>query len=202
MAAGVAAGFRKLPILSLIAGVWILLWAASRNLFFIVSNLDYGYMLTNTGKSLTLGGGAILVAAVLWPMKENSNSYIGKLLKHAVTMERMFIGFFFFASGVQHFVFGEFVKSLVPTWIPGGLFWTYFAGVALCAAGLGLLTGIKAQLAATLSGWMVFAWLLLLHLPRAIGPTNNLNEWTAVCEATFVSGILFILASRLEAKKG
>ncbi len=196
-AAGVSAPMKKLPVLTLVAGLWILLYAASRNLFFIVSHLDYGFMLTNTGKSLTLGGGALLVAAVLSPQK-TASSFVDGLLKRAVTIERLFIGFFFFASGVQHFLFGEFVKSLVPGWIPGALFWTYFAGAALCLAGLGLLTGIKAQLAAAISAWMVFVWLLVLHIPRAVGPFNNLNEWTAVCEATFVSGILFVLATQLE----
>src|SRR4051812_25121531 len=40
--AGIAAALRKLPVVCLIVGLWILLWAASRNLFFIISNLDYG----------------------------------------------------------------------------------------------------------------------------------------------------------------
>jgi uncharacterized membrane protein len=197
IATSVAMFLRRMPVLAIVTGAWILLWAASRNIFFVVANLDYGGMLTNTGKSLTLGGGALLIAAVLSRGKENSNGLTDKILKHSVTIERIFIGFFFFASGIQHFIFGEFVQGLVPGWIPGPLFWTYFAAVALCAAGLGLLTNIKSHLAATLAAWMVFAWLLLLHIPRAIGPFNNLNEWTAVCEATFVSGILFVLAAEL-----
>jgi uncharacterized membrane protein YphA (DoxX/SURF4 family) len=190
IAAGVAAAARKIPLLPLIAGVWILLWAASRNFYFILSHLDYGGTLTNTGKALTLGGAGLLIASVISPNKAG-------LLKYTVVIERIFIGFFFFASGIQHFLFAEFVKTLVPAWIPGNLFWTYFAGIALCAAGLGLLTGIKAQLAALLAGWMVFAWLLVLHIPRAMGTGGNLNEWTAVCEATAVSGILFVLAREL-----
>ncbi|HWA34680.1 MAG TPA: hypothetical protein VG737_11145, partial [Cyclobacteriaceae bacterium] len=175
IATGVSIVLRRIPLLAIITGVWILLWAASRNLFFILSNLDYGGMLTNTGKSLTLGAGTLLLASVMSPGKFNSNSLLGKLLKHSVTIARLFVGFFFLASGIQHFIFGEFVKGLVPGWIPGALFWTYFAGVALCATGISLLTNIKSQLAATLAGWMVFAWLLVLHLPRAAGAFNNLN---------------------------
>lgn len=195
IAAAASATFKKFPLLALAAGIWILVWCAARNLIFIISHLDYGFMLTNTGKALTLGGGGLLVAKIISDDQGNSTS---RLLNHAVTIERIFIGFFFFASGLQHFLFAEFVKSLVPTWIPGGLFWTYLAGAALATAGLGLLTGFKAKLAAILGGWMVFAWLLLLHFPRAMGPGGNLNEWTAVCEATVVSGLLFVLAGRLK----
>ena len=41
-------------------------------------------------------------------------------------------------GGIQHFRSVEFVVTLVPSWVPGGgLFWTYFAGVALIVGGAG-----------------------------------------------------------------
>ncbi|HEV7501284.1 MAG TPA: hypothetical protein VGQ33_14820, partial [Vicinamibacteria bacterium] len=50
-------------------------------------------------------------------------------------------------------------------------------------------------LAAALSGLMVFLWLVMLHIPRALAAPEALrrNEWTAVVEAFALSGIAFAL---------
>jgi len=47
---------------------------------------------------------------------------------------------FFLLAGIQHILFVGFVETLVPPFIPGARFWTYFAAAALLAAGFGLLT--------------------------------------------------------------
>jgi len=44
------------------AGFMILGWAASRNLYLVVSSLDYGGVLTNFGKAITIGSGLLLIA--------------------------------------------------------------------------------------------------------------------------------------------
>jgi uncharacterized membrane protein YphA (DoxX/SURF4 family) len=85
--------------------------------------------------------------------------------------------------------------TLVPTWIPGAVFWTYFAAVALIAGGIGIIVPRTARLAATLVGGMIFIWLLVLHIPRGF-TINNQNEWTAVIEALAMSAIAFSLIAR------
>jgi uncharacterized membrane protein YphA (DoxX/SURF4 family) len=86
--------------------------------------------------------------------------------------------------------------SLVPTWIPGARFWTYFAGVALIAGGAGIIVPLTTRLAASLSGLMIFLWFVMLHIPRALAApaAQSRNEWTAVFEALAMSGIAFVLA--------
>jgi len=39
--------------------------------------------------------------------------------------------------GVDHFLYVDFVASLVPAWIPHHVFWAHFCGAALIAAGMG-----------------------------------------------------------------
>ena len=72
---------------------------------------------------------------------------------------------FFLLAGIQHILFVQFVETLVPPFIPFGRFWTYFAAAALLAAGFGLLAPPVRRLAATLTGWMVFSWVFLVHVP-------------------------------------
>jgi uncharacterized membrane protein len=108
---------------------------------------------------------------------------------------RCSLGAFLVLAGVQHFLFAQFVVTLVPTWIPGAMFWTYFAAVALIAGGVGIIFPPTSRLAAALVGAMIFIWLLVLHIPRGVS-MHNQNEWTAAIEALAFSGIAFALVAR------
>lgn len=192
-ASGIAVLIRKGWQFLFVAGMLILLWCALPDFYLLIVRLDYGALLTQTNKALSIGGCALAMA---WRLNQKSKNI---LLVKAMTAERYLLGVFLFTAGIQHFIFAEFVQQLVPAWIPGRLFWTYFAGVALVAGGLGLITGMKAKLASTLSGFMVFIWVFTLHIPRAIS-LNDANEWTAVGEATLVSGMLLVIAADLQEK--
>ena len=175
---------------ALLAGTLILLWALLRHLPEVVAN-PHGGVLTRTGKALALWGGAFAVAGSL-PGAGQVNANAGLL-----ALGRWCLGAFMILAGIQHFQFAEFVTTLVPEWIPGRLFWTYFAGIALIGGGTGLLLPTAARLAAPLSGLMMFLWVLLLHIPRATTAADAQlrNEWTAVFEALAMSGIAFVLAA-------
>jgi uncharacterized membrane protein len=184
---------KKARLTMAVSGITILVWAALRNIYGLAINPEYGGLLTNNFKALTIGSGAFIVADTF--SKDDNSSSLDKLISTMALAGKYLIALFLFTAGVQHFLFAEFVKFLVPEWIPGAFFWTYFSAVALIAAGLGMITGVKAALAAQLASWMVFAWVLLLHIPRAIVNANQ-NEWTAVFEALAVSGLLFLIYAR------
>jgi uncharacterized membrane protein YphA (DoxX/SURF4 family) len=116
-------------------------------------------------------------------------------------VERVGIGHVYVAGSYPLVsLFVQFVAMLVPAWIPGPYFWTYFAGIALIAGGAGLILLQTARLTAALTGLMIFLWLVLLHIPRAVAaadPQSSRNEWTSVFEAIAISGIAFVLAGSL-----
>ena len=97
--------------------------------------------------------------------------------------------------GVQHFIYGGFVATLVPAFMPGRLFWAYFVGVAFVAAAIGILTSMMARPAATMLGVMFFLFVVLLHIPRVIGKSSDGNEWTSGFVALAMCGGAWILAS-------
>lgn len=182
---------KRARVALLTAGLLILVWAGARNIYQLILNPEYGGLLTNLFKSLSIGGGAFIVAGTF--QKGEFSFAPDAFIQRMSTAGVYFAGAFLLVGGVQHFIFVDFVKFLIPTWIPGSTFWTYFAGVALVAGGVGILTEIKRSLAALLSGIMIFIWVFVLHLPRAI-ENQNQNEWTAVFEALAVSGILILVA--------
>jgi uncharacterized membrane protein len=145
-------------------------------------------------KVLALAGGAFLIAG-LYPGKPAAAPVAPEGLRRRDWLARVLLGGFLTLCGIQHFVYTEFVATLVPAWIPGHVFWTYFAGVALIAGGLGLVLPMTTRLAALLSGAMIFVWFLILHIPRAAAAgAGDLGEWSGVCESLAMAGVAFLIA--------
>jgi len=150
--------------------------------------------------ALTLAGGGLVVAGTF------PHPPAGRALGNPVRwFEKLMpwgtypLAFMVIVFGIDHFLHVAFVASLVPSWIPGHLFWTRFAGTALIAAGVAMIVRVKARLAATMLGTMLLTWVLILHIPRAIAdPYSGVGgEWTSVFEALAESGIAFILGEIL-----
>lgn len=180
---------RKARPLVMLAGVLILLWALLRHIPVVASDSLFAGSWTRAGKALMLFGGAFAVAGTL-PAERG-----GRLNDNYITLGRICLGVFLFITGVQHFIFTEFVASLIPEWFPGNaIWWTRFAGVALLAGGLGLLVPATAAPAGLLSGLMVFSWFWIVHIPRTFA---SVSDGIAVFEALAVSGIAFVIAGFL-----
>jgi uncharacterized membrane protein len=98
------------------------------------------------------------------------------------------------AFGVVHFLYPAAVASWVPGWLPGHMFWAYFTGVAHCAAGLAILTGVLASLASRLFAIMLSSWVLIVHIPRVMATPRDRHEWTTFFVALLLTGLAWILA--------
>jgi uncharacterized membrane protein len=99
--------------------------------------------------------------------------------------------------GLVHFLYPSGVASWVPKWLPWHLFWAYFTGVAHCAAGFAILTGVLARLAAKLFAIMLSSWVLILHIPRVAATPHDRHEWTTLFIAVALSGAAWVLAGSL-----
>jgi hypothetical protein len=139
----------------------------------------------NALKELNISGGAFLIAGMA-----------GAYPKVLIRMGSIFYAIMLVIFGIEHFLYVDGVRLLVPAWIPGDLFWTYFAAVALIGSGISIIFRIKVRLVATLLGIMVFIWFVILHIPRAaVAPvTDKGNELSSVFESLGVSGIAFVIA--------
>jgi uncharacterized membrane protein len=151
-----------------------------------------GFRWTNPVKALAMLGGVIILTGAL----PEDDSGLARLFRKLMPLGPLFLGGFMILGGIQHFVYADFVAQLVPSWIPGARFWVYFTGVALIAGGLGILLPKTQRLAATMSGIMIFLWVVLLHIPRALADLHDAGETSGVFEALALSGVAFILADR------
>src|SRR5580704_10596702 len=97
--------------------------------------------------------------------------------------------------GADHLTTAKFIAMIIPSWIPGHLFWAYFVGVALISAALSLATSIQWRLAALLLGIMIFLFVLILHIPALFSLTHDKTRLTIALRDLALSGGALALAT-------
>jgi uncharacterized membrane protein len=96
--------------------------------------------------------------------------------------------------GWQHFIYADYIATLIPAWMPARLFLAYFTGCAFITAGTAIITNIQARLSATLLGFMFLLWVVLLHGSRCAASPYNKDECTSLFVALALGGGSFVVA--------
>ena len=93
---------------------------------------------------------------------------------------RMLFGLGLIPIGLAHFVYLDATAPLVPAWMQRPVFWSYFTGGAFIAAGIAVIVGVYARLAATLVIVQIALLTLLVWAPRIAAGTLNAFQWGEV----------------------
>ncbi|MBS1502047.1 MAG: hypothetical protein JST32_08305 [Bacteroidetes bacterium] len=191
--AGIIWGIKGRSVSAVLGALLLLIVIIFQIPYALTHTPQHFFVWVNPLKELAFSGGAFVVAGTF---RKEGKTPTPALFEWLIRYGRFALAILLVLFGWSHFLYADFVAGLVPNWIPGHLFWTYFAGVALIAGGLGIM--IRSRLAALLTGIMLFSWFIILHIPRAIVslPADYGNEWSSVYEAFAYSGIAFILAGR------
>ena len=173
------------------------------NLIFSPNLASHVGVWVNPLKELALSGGAFVMADFFNDKSGSSNnSPLIRLLETLIPFGRIFFSITMIIFGYSHFLYTEFVAGLVPAWIGGQMFWTYFAAVALICSGVAIILKFQIRLVSLLLGIMLLLWVILLHIPRALADPyiEKGNEVTSVFEALAFSGIAFVISGLYKEK--
>jgi len=96
--------------------------------------------------------------------------------------------------GLAHFNYIEFTATFVPAWIPpNGEFWAWATGGGHFAAGLALVSGYQARLAALMHAAMMGSFVLLVHIPRVIANPEKHEEWIMLAVSSGLAGSALLI---------
>jgi uncharacterized membrane protein YphA (DoxX/SURF4 family) len=100
--------------------------------------------------------------------------------------------------GAVHFIYLKAVADWVPKYLPfGQYFWAQLTGVAHIAAGLAILSGVRARLAAQLLTVMFLVFQLLIHIPFLLADPRSHFNWTINAWNLALTGAAWIVANSL-----
>jgi uncharacterized membrane protein YphA (DoxX/SURF4 family) len=96
--------------------------------------------------------------------------------------------------GLAHFVYLDATAPLVPAWMQWPVFWSYFTGGAFIAAGLGLLFGVFARLAAFLVTIQFGMLTVLVWAPRIVEGSLNAFQWNEFVVSILLTACACVVA--------
>jgi len=142
-----------------------------------------------------VAGLVFLVFGLVFVRKElAADSGLDKL----IVLGRVFVAAPLAVFGAEHLAGARLVMGIVPTWVPGRLFWTYFVGFALLAAALSFVVMRFVRWSSLLLAAMIFLFVLAIHVPNVIQHPKERIFWTVMLRdlAFSAGGLAFFGALR------
>jgi uncharacterized membrane protein len=128
---------------------------------------------TVEGTYQSLGENAVLVAGAwvlyAWFATDWDRQHLGFATgDRGVRIASVLYALAMIAFGLSHFAYLNLTAPLVPAWLPWHVGWAYFTGCTYLAAGVAMLIGVCARLAAVLSTAQMAGFTLLVWVPMMV----------------------------------
>jgi uncharacterized membrane protein YphA (DoxX/SURF4 family) len=146
---------------------------------------------SGAAEQLAIAAGALIVCAATAKMDATPAARLTRLGQLA-------FGVCALLFGGAHFFYMNLTAPLVPKWLPPTQqFWACATGAAQIAAGLAILTGVQARLAAILLTAMYVSFTVLVHVPMLLADPSSHTNWSENALNLALIGAAWVVAHSL-----
>jgi len=156
----------------------------------LAHSTEYGAY-SGAAEQLAIAAGGLIVYA--------ANARIDAALAARLTrLGQLAFGVCALLFGGAHFFYLNLTAPLVSKWLPPSQeFWAYATGIGHIAAGVAILTGVGARLAAILLTAMYLAFTLLVHSPMLLADPSSHTNWSESALNIALIGAAWVVADSL-----
>jgi uncharacterized membrane protein len=149
-------------------------------------------MSVETWGMIAAGIAALLAGLFLVRPRFAAASGTGKVLVLGPVFEAVALAIF----AAEHFLAARDLMGIVPRWLPGALFWTYFVGAALLAAAISFIVWRHVRWSASLLALLFLIIVATVDLPNLPQSLHERLFWTlTVRETCFAAGAMVLAGS-------
>lgn len=102
--------------------------------------------------------------------------------------------------GINHLLYANMMQGAVPSFLPAKVFWVYFTGLALLAAGISIIVNKYAKLASLLLGVLLLIFAFTIHFPGVLNSQTMMASMPGFLKDTSLAGAAFVLSGILKNK--
>jgi len=145
-----------------------------------------------TVRETCFAGGAMVLAGSVWPRE-------GPMRRALIRIGRLIVAVVFLFYAIEHFLFprnvpGVPLEKMIPAWWPAPVLLSYFVGIVLLVAGVGLLIRSTIRIAAAGSGTVLVLLTVFFYIPIFV---MEMHTPLAVEGVNYVGDTLLFAATAL-----
>ena len=150
-------------------------------------------MPVETWGMIATGVAALIAGLILVQSRFSAASGAGRILLLGPVFEAVALAIF----AAEHFLAARDLSGIVPRWLPGPLFWTYFVGAALLAAAVSFIAWRCVRWSASLLALLFLIIVATIDLPILPQHLHERLFWTlTVREMAFAGGAMVLAGSQ------